>query len=492
MTRRTLACASLALALAGLARPTASLADALPFLPPGDARLRHLVELAADDGEIPIAGTWPIPTLDVPAEMRDELHSQQQPGTGADAGWFLSAAGHPDQIRTFDETPREKGEAGLQAGWAAGDYAGGVFRMSYTYQPQDGMHYRFDDSYVAWRFGNWWVTAGQQERWWGPGWDGSLILSNNARPMPQVALERASATPFETPWLSWLGPWRLTTFMGLEQHVSEEYPNPLLWGIRATARPLRDIEIGLSVTEQWCRVGVCRLRDFLHAIEGKNYAGVNTSTAEAPGNGELDWDLRWRLGAWPSALYWQIQGETVDAAQPLLPRPRQTTDILGLELWSETRGAGGWRTFLEWAGTTCNELSLQTSIPQTPGCAYTNSIVTFGYYYRDRVIGDSIQGDGRMLTLGGLYLDGEDRTWELRLRRGVLNRYSVAGVIDWQPVNTLASVNTGIWNVEAKLDGHWRGFTYSAGIGATRMSPADAAPSRIGEVFLTISRPWAP
>ena len=24
------------------------------------------------------------------------------------------------------------------------------------------------------------------DRWWGPGWDGSLILSNNARPIPAI------------------------------------------------------------------------------------------------------------------------------------------------------------------------------------------------------------------------------------------------------------------------------------------------------------------
>lgn len=467
-----------------------AVADALPFLPPGDARLRHLVELEVDDGTIPLATTWPISTANIPADERGDLRSLEQPGSSDDAGWFLSAA-HPNQIRTFDETPREKGEVGVQAGWMAGDYAGGVIRASYAFDPQDGMKYRFDDSYATWRFGNWWASAGQQERWWGPGWDGSLILSNNARPMPQVALDRALDKPFESPWLRWIGPWHLSTFMGLEQHVNSVFTNPLVFGLRMSAKPLRDIEISLSYTEQWCRVGVCRVTDLLHALEGKNYAGVNTTTGQAPGNGELDWDLRWRLGAWPAAFYWQIQGETVDAAQPLLPRPRQTTDLLGIELWGNERGAGGWRTFIEWAGTTCNEISLQSGYALTPGCAYTNSIVPFGYYYRDRVIGDSIQGDGVMLTLGGLYLDSGDRTWELRLRRGQLNRFSTIAV-NWEPVNTLATLPTQLWNAEAKVDGRWRGLTYSIGLGLTRSTVLDGGASRTVDAFLTVSKPWGP
>ena len=48
-------------------------AQALPFLPPGDTRLRHQVQLAADEGQVPLATTWPIPTLDLPQESREAL-----------------------------------------------------------------------------------------------------------------------------------------------------------------------------------------------------------------------------------------------------------------------------------------------------------------------------------------------------------------------------------------------------------------------------------
>jgi hypothetical protein len=488
MTRAISAtCVAATLALAGALASGAAAADALPFLPPGDARLRHLVQLEDDEGSMPLATTWPIPTLDLPEDVRTTLYSLQQPGTSADAGWFVSGAVKPTQIRTFDDTPRAPGEAGLQAGWATGGYAGGALKMSYAVNPQDGMHYRFDDSYASWRFGNWWVSAGQQQRWWGPGWDGSLILSNNARPMPSVALDRASSEPFQTKWLSWIGPWRLTTFMGLEDYHNPEWPNPLFWGIRGTVRPLRDIEIGLSRTAQWCRVGVCSLHTFGDVLLGKDNSGVNISAAEQPGNQELAWDLRWHLGSLPAAIYYQINGETVDSRTPLLPRPRQTTDLIGLEFWSRTKGAGGWRGFLEWAGTTCGELSTNSTDQPNFNCAYNNNIVTWGYYYRGRVIGDSLQGDGRLLTLGGLYLDGSNRSWELRLRKGQLNRDSAS------VLNTLTPVATDLWNVEGKVDGSWHGFVFSVGVGADRLSPVQGTQTTTnGRVFLSVSAPWGP
>jgi hypothetical protein len=49
--------------------------------------------------------------------------------------------------------------------------------------------WRADGSYLGVNFGNFMLSAGLMERWWGPGWDGGLILSTNARPIPSVTLE---------------------------------------------------------------------------------------------------------------------------------------------------------------------------------------------------------------------------------------------------------------------------------------------------------------
>ena len=102
-----------------------------------------------------------------------------------------------------------------------------------------------DGSYLAARLGNWSATLGKVDRWWGPGWDGSLILSSNARPIPTISIERRMPEPFESKWLSWLGPWSFQSFVGRleeERHV----PNPLLWGMRGDLSPtiLDGLELG--------------------------------------------------------------------------------------------------------------------------------------------------------------------------------------------------------------------------------------------------------
>ncbi|MBS0394645.1 MAG: hypothetical protein JSR54_08460 [Proteobacteria bacterium] len=470
------------LALVAVAGAAPAWADALPFLPPGDARLRHLVQFEADEGNVPLASTWPIPTLDLPPEQRGTLYSYEQPGTNADAGWFVSGAAHVDQLRTFDQTPREEGEAGVQAGWAAGDYAGGVFRIAYDAQPKDGMKYRFDDSYVAWRFGNWWVSLGQQERWWGPGWDGSLILSNNARPLPSIGIDRASAKAPTSKWLKWIGPYRWSTFMGRFEDQRVDFPHPLLWGLRLSLRPFDGpVEIGFSRTAQWCRPGVCGLTAFKNVVLGHDNRGENVSANQEPGNQEAGYDARWHIGSLPTAIYFQVNGESIDNRNW---RPRHLTHLVGWEWWSHHKGPGSWRAFAEFAGTSCGEWGLQSTDRSEPSCAYNNGLFTGGYYFRDRVIGDSLQGDGRMLTVGGLYLDAAERSWELRLRHGEINAYGAS------LLNTLATTPTELWTVQAKVDGRWRTLVYSAGAGVDRSLPQDGGHHVAAHVFLSLSRPW--
>ena len=486
--------ATVACALASLLLVRTAGADALPFLPPGDARLRHEVQLEADEGSVPIplATTWPIPTRDLPADKRDSLHSEQQPGTSTDAGWFLDGASNPTRLRTFDSTPRESGEAGLQAGWAAGDYAGGVFRMSYALKPQDDKHYRFDDSYVAWRLGNWWFTAGEQQRWWGPGHDSSLILSNNARPLPQLAIERASSEAFETKWLSWIGPWRFTTFMGKLENDNSDFPHPLLWGARLTFRPVPWFEGGLSRVAQWCRPGYCRLKDFEHVLTGGGTPlGQGPQTGPFPGAGDhpgkqhAGYDLRVRSPwyALPLAYYWSWVG--ADFVNHWKPTKRLRQD--GIEYWDKYADGTSLRVFLEYTDATCSAGAPQPVLH----CAYEDSLFSGGYRTRGRVIGASVDTDGQLYTLGGIYVDGKGRSWQLRLRKGKLNHGALDPTDPIAQRNTVSGVRADLFNVEAQVDGRFDRFTYRVGVGGDRLAPIDRPRSFSGRVFLNLSVPWA-
>ena len=85
--------------------------------------------------------------------------------------------------------------------------------------------------------------------WWGPGWDGSLILSTNARPIPAISIDRRIPEPFETKWLSWIGHWSFHSFIGQMEDDRDpviDYPSHFLWGMRGEVSPtiLYGLEIG--------------------------------------------------------------------------------------------------------------------------------------------------------------------------------------------------------------------------------------------------------
>src|SRR5699024_8292155 len=103
-------------------------------------------------------------------------------------------------------------------------------------------------------FGNWIFSLNTTPQWWGPGWDGSLILGTAARPVPSLTFERKQSMASELPVLRWLGPWHLTAFLGRLE--SDRYiPETQLVGMRLTLKPTDKLEIGLSRTAQWAGEG---------------------------------------------------------------------------------------------------------------------------------------------------------------------------------------------------------------------------------------------
>ena len=131
----------------------------------------------------------------------------------AGLGFARSGAYEPATLREFEDTPREEGEIALRASWLTEHLALNL-QGTYVADPDDGKEFRADGSYLGVNFGNFMISAGFMERWWGPGWDGSLILSTNARPIPSITLERNYTDPFKSRWLSWIGPWRASIAVG--------------------------------------------------------------------------------------------------------------------------------------------------------------------------------------------------------------------------------------------------------------------------------------
>ena len=121
--------------------------------------------------------------------------------------------------------------------------------LSFYYQPEfsaNGGDYqgRLQSGYGKLTFWNAELLVGRESIWWGPGFRGSMTLSNNGFPLDQVRL--SSAEPFRLPWIfKYLGPVNLTGFAA-RLDENREVPNALLGGWRINVAPSRFVEVGFS------------------------------------------------------------------------------------------------------------------------------------------------------------------------------------------------------------------------------------------------------
>jgi hypothetical protein len=416
------------LTLIFLTAAASSFASAQPLLAPGDVALRHDLQVLADAGIIrsPVT-TWPISLPDIASEVQRNapatrgapieasLARVRAAATRAARRGFSSArtslAGASEErpLRSFANTPREEAQVALDASWL-GDRFAIDLNVTAASTTHDDQVVRLDGSYVAATIGNWIAMVGAVERWWGPGWEGSLILSNNARPVPGVAIERKHASSFRSPLLKWIGAWRLSLATGWLEGSDVAVRDARFFAARFAFRPRDWLEFGLSRTAQWCGEGrPCNLDTFGDLLLGRDNRNASLTSDREPGNQMAGYDLRLRSPWQPlrAALYVQLIGE--DEAGGL---PSKMLGLTGLEGWSATRWGSG-RVYLEYADATCN---FSRKRPEFD-CAYLNALYPQGYRFRGETIGHAIGGDGRVLAIGVVLARPQGSSWSLRARR---------------------------------------------------------------------------
>lgn len=403
---------------------------------PGDLGLRNDLQLLNDRGVINIPLTaWPVAWGDIERALADtDLDSLNGDSTAAllrvrsrlekampagvtDFGFSLGGTDEARIIRTFEYTPREDVEANASLAWKGERFAVNL-SASVVDDPADGDEIRPDGTYLGVRLGNWMLSAGWQDRWWGPGRDGSLILSTNSRPSPGIGIQRIASTAPEWKWLRWLGPWTLTSFMN-ELDDERDVKDAWLWGFRASFRPIPSLEIGLSRTAQWCGEDrLCDLETFFRVLNGNDNKGANVDEEDEPGNQLAGIDMRWVLpNEIPVALYMQWIAEDT----------RRTG--FSLRLWMQQFGIEHWgrlgklshRTHFEIVDTNTHLGALGEG-SAVPDEGYSHFIFTSGYRYHGRTIGHGMDNDGLSLSLGSTLVDEAGNNWNITARYMEINR----------------------------------------------------------------------
>jgi hypothetical protein len=409
-----------------------------PYLAPNDPFIRHETRLLADEGKLSgLQNTWPLDlggiagmnsgsSYQLPHNLLGNKISEE-----SDSGWsnfstYLGFADDRSTARGFSPKPRSSFVTNGSISWMNDRFAGKLslnafYGMQKDWKGREDEGFAIDGSYLAARLGNWSASFGQVDRWWGPAWDGSLILSSNARPIPAIAIDRRVPEPFENKWLSWLGPWSAHSFIGrLEKERT--VANPYLWGMRGEIRPtiVNGLEIGFFRMIQLGGEG--RPEGFgtwADAFLSQDNYGGNTGKndrSQEPGNQLAGIDLRWQMFDAPIALYGQVVGEDEDKFLP-----NALMFQYGIEIWKKLSDSTI-RLFLEYADLTTHWWTDRDYSENSPyNISYNHHIYNDGYRYHGRPIGHWADQDSRILSFGGLLLRNNGIGWGFTGRNGDLN-----------------------------------------------------------------------
>lgn len=375
----------------------------------------------------------------------------------------VNAANNTNRFTSFGDTFRDKSSVELSSS-LAGKHWAGKLGVGYALDPVDGKELRFDDSYLAVNWGNWVITAGLQNRWWGPGWDTDMALTNNARPIPAVSLSRNSSEAFELPFFNEVKiPWTLTTFMG-KMEKERVIPNTLLWGFRMTARPVPQLEIGITRLAQWDGDGrPGDLSTFWDVFTGADNCGfeLDCSNNQEPGNQMAGYDARWSsiIGQKPYSIY--MQGLAEDGSGSDGKFLTEIRYLVGFDTHANLFDQS-MRVFVE-ASDTFADCRGDNDVGDG-NCFYEHHIYQTGMRFHQRVINNIYENDARTYVFGVISQINKTSNWQAKLRYLQLNQdNSDKGPGNPFIGNTLTEIAEDMFMLSGKYQWQSNQWSYSVG-----------------------------
>lgn len=372
----------------------AQIANSSPWVEVGDERTRHHLQMLADTGKVTVPLTsWPMMwsgiklALDsVRVEELNEAelwsyrylrHQLERAMRGGSASLQLHGSNTAPGLTDFRSNIRDASQASASLSFLTNSLSASI-RGTAVADPIDGETTRADGSYVAGTFGNWVLGGGAIDQWWGPGWSGSMILGNSARPSPGLFFQRRDTSASRSPLTRWLGGWDLKLFAN--QLNDDVYPeDSKLGGARVTFKPLSFFEFGYSATRHW------GLKD--EQGESSHYRLQG-----------FDWRLGRAFRNVQAAIYQQRINRKSD-----LNEEDATAQLLGFEFGAVIMGLNS-RLAIEHQDTRNDQRSI-----------FDHPVYTGGYRYYGNSLATAIDTASELLQLSAdhYFAGGQQFSWQL-------------------------------------------------------------------------------
>ena len=460
--------------LIGMSLNTQSLAE--PWIDTSDIYLKANIQLLADTGHIttPVT-TYPLMWHDIIRNIKtielSDLSANQESAYHYINHQFKLANRNQTRIKaqianknkrftSFGDQISDKNSFSVQSSIMFENVAI-KFAPSYTLDPIDGDKVRFDESYIAAFIGNWVLSFGQQDRWYGPTWDTSLSLTNNARPITAFSISRKSAEPFTIPFTEFNIPWTVTSFMG-RMNDERVVKNTLLWGFRLNIKPFKNLELGITRLAQWGGDGRSHsLSTFTDILLGKSNCGIDDVVCDEntknPANQQAGYDLRYSFNLFDTPMSFYGQKFAEDGSEGTFNYITKAQPQIGLDAHLNIFGKAS-TVFIELADSLA-DCGVRDNIGD---CYYEHSSYATGMRYKGRTIGSTYENDAKTYVLGAISQLDINTRLTAKVRYLDLN-YDNQDKAPDNPIigNTVTSIAEQVWMISSSVRHDYKNWRFT-------------------------------
>lgn len=255
----------------------------------------------------------------------------------------------------------------------------------------------FNDKYVYLReaslkltYWNIALEVGRGTQWWGPGYHGSLLLTDHAFPLDMIKL--GSDEAFRLPWvLQNLGEWKVNSFLGRFED-DRDFKHTKLFGLRVSYLPTSWLELGATRLTQFDGEG--RSQSFPKTV-WDCYTNPPNQTGSGDCNEQSMLDMRARIPHVPYLIPFpgglQIYGELGSEDKwGKIPIPSRAAYLAGLYI-PQLFAGDTMDLRIEYADTDYTRRKTSDHLAQV---WYNNGVYTSGMHQYGFPLGHNMGTDG--------------------------------------------------------------------------------------------------